>query len=363
MKRIVCFHLLNDYSGSPIVLRMTLRGLLERGNHVDLVTTKGGVLDSLLDNDNLTMHTYHYQFSPNKAVTMVRYLLVQLRTFAMAFRWMMAKNIVFYINTLLPVGPALAGRIMGKRVVYHYHENAKAKGAFYRTLAWLMQRLAHQIICVSAYQASMLDSSQKITIVPNALPREFAEKTKPDNEKAFEQQSILMLSSLKEYKGTDDFIRLAGLMPEYRFILVINDEQSQIDRYIEQKRLTISENLSVYPRQNEVVEFYGRASLVLNLTNKDLAVETFGLTALEAMTAGLPVIGPTEGGIAEIVKDWVNGYQIYGRETDRIANHIREMLSDKALYLRLAKGALETSKKYNENALTNAVADIINDNA
>ena len=112
-----------------------------------------------------------------------------------------------------------------------------------------------------------------------------------------------------------------------------------------------------------MVEVYGRASLVLNLTNKDLAVETFGLTALEAMTAGLPVIGPTEGGIAEIVKDGVNGYQIDGRETDRIAKHIREMLSDKALYLRLAKGALETSKKYNENALTNAVADIINDNA
>ena len=59
----------------------------------------------------------------------------------------------------------------------------------------------------------------------------------------------------------------------------------------------------------------------------------------------------------------MNGYQIDGRETDRIANYIREMLSDKTLYLRLAKGALETSKKYSENALTNAVADIINDNA
>ena len=55
MKHIVCFHLLNDYSGSPIVLKMALRGLLERGNRVDLVTTKGGVLDSLLDNSNLTI--------------------------------------------------------------------------------------------------------------------------------------------------------------------------------------------------------------------------------------------------------------------------------------------------------------------
>ena len=81
---------------------------------------------------------------------MARYIWVQLYTFVLAFRWLTAKKTVFYINTLLPVGPALAGRMMGKRVVYHYHENAKAKGAFYRVLAWLMQRLAHQIICVSA---------------------------------------------------------------------------------------------------------------------------------------------------------------------------------------------------------------------
>ena len=361
MKRIVCFHLLNDYSGSPIVLRMTLRGLLERGYRVDLVTTKGGVLDELLEKDKLTMHTYRYHFSPNKVKTMARYLWVQLRTFVMAFKWLMAKDTMFYINTLLPVGPALAGRLMGKRVVYHYHENAKAKGAFYRTLAWLMQRLAHRIICVSAYQASMLQATGKITIVPNALPREFVEKTRPDCERAFSQQSILMLSSLKSYKGTYEFIQLANVLPEYRFILVINDEQSLIDQYIEQKELTIPDNLSVYPRQKEVVEFYGRASLVLNLTNKDLAVETFGLTALEAMTAGLPVIGPTVGGIAEIVKDGVNGYQIDSHDTSRLAKHIKEILSNKKHYMQLAEGALETSRNYSEEAVIKAVMGILDE--
>lgn len=57
-------------------------------------------------------------------MTMLRYCAVQLYTFLLAFRWLFQKDVVFYINTLLPVGPALAGRLMGKRVVYHYHENA-----------------------------------------------------------------------------------------------------------------------------------------------------------------------------------------------------------------------------------------------
>ena len=156
MKRIVCFHLFNDYSGSPKVLRMVLEGVLNKGYRVDLVSSKGGVLDELLHYPNLRKHSYPYRFSSNGAVTMLRYGLVQLFTFFLSFRWMFCKDVVFYINTLLPVGPALAGRLMGKRVVYHYHENAFVKGAFYKMLAAMMERLAHRIVCVSEYQASFL---------------------------------------------------------------------------------------------------------------------------------------------------------------------------------------------------------------
>lgn len=45
---------------------------------------------------------------------MLRYYMVQLYTFILTFRWLFYKDVTFYINTLLPVGPALAGRIMGK---------------------------------------------------------------------------------------------------------------------------------------------------------------------------------------------------------------------------------------------------------
>lgn len=154
--RIICFHLFNDFSGSPKVLHMVLKGLLGKGKSIELITSKGGVLDELNGCPNLKRFSYSYRFSTNPVVTMLRYSWVQLYTFCFAFRYLFSKNTVFYINTLLPVGPALVGRLMGKRVVYHYHENAFVKGAFYKTLAWAMQRLAHEIICVSAYQASFL---------------------------------------------------------------------------------------------------------------------------------------------------------------------------------------------------------------
>ncbi|MDC1767442.1 MULTISPECIES: glycosyltransferase [Bacteroides] len=237
MKHIVCFHLFNDYSGSPKVLKMVLEGMLERGYEMDLVSSKGGVLDELLAYKHLHKHSYPYQFSSNPVVTMIRYCTVQLYTFLLAFRWLFKKDIVFYINTLLPVGPALAGRIMGKRVVYHYHENAFVKGAFYKVLAAAMQRLAHEIICVSNYQASFLQRKNGVTVVPNALPKAFTERLHPDAAAAFDRKTVLMLSSLKEYKGTREFMELATKLPQYKFVLVINDTQENIDNYLAQYNL------------------------------------------------------------------------------------------------------------------------------
>ncbi len=62
-------------------------------------------------------------------------------------------------------------------------------------------------------------------------------------------------------------------------------------------------NLRIYARQEDVTSFYNDASIVVNLTDSRQAIETFGLTPLEAMSDGLPVIVPTVGGIAELVID------------------------------------------------------------
>lgn len=359
MKRIVCFHLFNDYSGSPKVLRMVLEGMLKKGYRVDLVSSKGGVLDELLHYKKLEKHSYEYIFSTNPAVTMLRYTWVQLYTFFIAFRWLFCKDVVFYINTLLPVGPALAGRMMGKRVVYHYHENAYVKGAFYKVLAAMMERLAHSIICVSEYQASFLKCKKKVTVISNALPEAFVNRLKPNPEAAFGRKTVLMLGSLKEYKGTKEFVQLSVRMPQYNFILVINDTQNNIDKYLMDKGYKLGKNIVLFSRQEDVAKFYQQASVVLNLSDKRLVIETFGLTALEAMTAGLPVIVPTEGGIAEMVTDGFNGYKADVTELENIARDIEVMLSDKDKYMKMAENAVEFASGYNANEMIDKICNIL----
>lgn len=358
MKRIVCFHLFNDYSGSPKVLKIILSEMLDQGISVDLVSSTDGALDELKGHPSLRKSSYRYAFSNNAFLVMLRYIGIQIWTFLLSFRYLFSKN-TFYINTLLPVGPALAGRLMGKRVVYHYHENATVKGAFYKILCACMQRLASEIICVSAYQRSFLKRQKNVHVIPNALPTTFTDRLTPDAEKAFERKKVLMLGSLKLYKGTLEFIRLAQSLPQYPFELVINDTQKNIAQFLKEHRITKPDNLNLYPRQDDVVPFYNQASLVLNLSNKDLFVETFGLTAIEAMSAGLPVIVPTTGGIAEMVEDDINGYKIDAADLNNIKAHIQKMFSDKDLYLRLSENALKYAKNSDIKARASSIIELL----
>ena len=140
---------------------------------------------------------------------------------------------------------------------------------------------------------------------------------------------------------------------------MLNETPENIAAFWEESGLKQPENLTVYPRQQNVAPFYNRASLVLNLTNKNQAIETFGLTALEAMSAGLPVIVPTVGGIAEIVEDGVNGYKTDVQELDKIEKQIGVLLENRELYTQLAQGAYEFAQHFNETKMTERIGKIL----
>lgn len=120
------------------------------------------------------------------------------------------------------------------------------------------------------------------------------------------------------------------------------------------------DNLQIISRRNDVTPFYNEASIVLNLSDKQRFVETFSLTALEAMSAGLPVIVPTEGGIAEMVEDGANGYKIYVQDLDRIDCMIEEIFQDKDHYIRMANEANQVSLGFKESVMIEKILTILN---
>ena len=118
-------------------------------------------------------------------------------------------------------------------------------------------------------------------------------------------------------------------------------------------------NLQVFPRQNDVTGFYGQSSIVLTLSDKNRIIETFGLTALEAMRAAFPVIVRTVGGIAEMVDDGVNGYKIDVKDLELIEKRIHEMLSDKQNYIGMANNALKKARLFGAKNMISAIETLL----
>ena len=358
MQKTVCFHIVNDFSGSTKMLAVTLDGILQRGIKVDLITSHGGILDTL-QNKNLRTFHFPYSHSKNKLLAGFDYLFSQLFIFFFAFKYVFAKNTTFYINTIKPVGATFAGKIIRKKIVCHYHENAFTVSSFYRILCKIMQIFADKIICVSQYQRNFLSRQKNVFIIPNALTKSFENAFDIDVKKNFEQKRVLLFSNLRFFKGMLEFIELAKRQPQFNFELVIGEKQDDIQSFFAKHKINFPENLTLTARQSDVIPLYQRASLLLNLSNKEFVVETFGLTALEAMTAGLPVIVPTVGGIAEIVEDGVTGYKIDVQELDKIEQQIKMILTNFELYKTLSNNALRTAKDFDCNILIEKILQIM----
>ena len=74
--------------------------------------------------------------------------------------------------------------------------------------------------------------------------------------------------------------------------------------------------------------------------------ESFGLVALEAMAAGIPVVSSNIGGLAHLNINGVTGYTSAVGDLAKMSNDAISLLSDKRKYNEFAQNALSVAKKY-----------------
>lgn len=80
--------------------------------------------------------------------------------------------------------------------------------------------------------------------------------------------------------------------------------------------------------------------------------ESFGLSALEAMACGVPVVASNTGGLPEVVEDGVSGFLHTPGNVDAMAASIRKLLSDDKLAKKMGAAARErASGKFRREAL------------
>ena len=361
VKKHIFIHLLNDFSGSPKVLSQVIQAIQKKRIELELYTGKSesGFLSGLTPNH----YQYFYKRSENKWMTLVTFLSSQLILFFKLLKYM-NKDVVIYVNTMLPFGAALAGFVMRKSVIYHVHEISLTPLALKSFLRAVIRLTAKKVIFVSsAVQSSEHFSVKKEYVVYNALSDSFVNNAlNQNNRKAKDCFNVLMLASLKAYKGVQEFVEIAKLLKTNKhisFTLIINATHEDINKYFKDKNLT--DNIEIFSSQSDVIPFYNKASLVLNLSHVDAWIETFGLTILEAMAFGIPVIVPPVGGPSEIVTDGIEGYLMDSKNTKSITKKIRELSIDKAKWTELSKNALLHSKNFNQATFEKEIIKVLHD--
>ncbi|MBO0949647.1 glycosyltransferase family 4 protein [Fibrella forsythiae] len=337
-RRLIAVHLLNDWSGSPLVFRQALEALSQTGYVVTLFTATPSGKGFLTDIDGVTTEALRYTWHPVKVITLINYLLVQARLFCRLLFFLQSTDVV-YINTLLPFGAALAGWVRGCRVVYHVHEVSIKPWLLKVWLRGVANQTAQQVLYVSAYTARQTALARpESKLIYNALPDAFRQRASqistPNTVFPF---TALMLCSNKAYKGVNEFVAAARQLPHMRFLLVLNTTATDVEAFI--KATTPPANCIVFPAQTDTIPFYQQAHVVLNLSHANAWVETFGLTILEGMACGCPVMVPPVGGVRELIDDGVEGFVVNALHPQELVDALQQVSADMTLYMRMAQAA------------------------
>ena len=158
-----------------------------------------------------------------------------------------------------------------------------------------------------------------------------------------EGPTVVYVGRLVPRKGVDTLIEAFALLPrQLSARLVIVGGEPGAEGSAEVARLsTLAGKLEVAERvtftgsrpQQDLYRYYGAADVAVTVPH----YEPFGMTPLEAMACGVPVVGSRVGGIKTSVADGETGYLVPPKDPKSLASRLLRLLSDEALRDRLGR--------------------------
>lgn len=354
-KKLICVHLYNDYSGSPRVLRDAIHILNESYDELCLYTSQH---EGFLSGTEGVRKNIFYARSEHKLIQLIIFLFSQFLTFFrlscdLIGRRMQGVETTVLVNTLLPFGAGLAGKLFANKVIYYIHESRINPYPLYLFLRAIANRCSEKVVFVSNYVKEEVNLNKPAQeVVYNGLRSDFSPTIELNWKHKHAGKTVIFAGSLKKYKGIEQFVQLAELLPAIKFVAALNCTDEEFEQFVSKQQS--SENLAFLHRPQNICQLFTDAFCVVNMSLPEQFVETFGLSLLEGLSCGCPVIAPPKGGPIEFVTAEC-GLIIDARDLDAISSFLQRLAADFELWMQYAVSAQQKSLKFSAASYRSAL--------
>ena len=211
-------------------------------------------------------------------------------------------------------------------------------------------------------------SEEKLILIPNAVDLKKFENNMSNSR---QKNKILRLITVARYspkkKGFDLLPRLSKILIDSKIKFqwtILGKNTSELSKYE-----IIKQNSSYFKILDDVTnfkdEYLPSKDLIMEYMESDLYVnlsriESFGITFVEALAAGIPIISFDTKGANEIIINNYNGFIVKEGEIEKFGEKIQDIHNKPELIEKLKVGINETALKYDLNLVTKKFLNIYN---
>lgn len=161
----------------------------------------------------------------------------------------------------------------------------------------------------------------------------------PNNERI-----ILHASNFRRIKRIDDVIhvfkKLNDVIPSRLLLVGDGPERPMAEALC--RELNLCDEIRFVGKQQDMEEIFAIADLFLLPSE----YESFGLSALEAMAGGAPVVATNVGGLPEIITPGENGFMANIGDTAQMAQYALDILKDENTFKRFKANARKQAENF-----------------
>jgi len=188
--------------------------------------------------------------------------------------------------------------------------------------------------------------NKKVQVIYNFVNIQPPAKTPEDLKDVFganDSNIITHISNFRQVKRIEDVIRVFNKINKKvdSKLLLIGDGPEQRAAHKLAVKLNVSNKIHFLGLQSSIEKLLAISDLFLLPSEK----ENFSLSALEAMSCGVPVIATQVGGMAEMIDNGKDGYLFDVGDIDGMAEAGIKLLDDKDSYKKISAAAQKKAKE------------------